>query len=72
VARIYLPSSTPEPEEAPTEATVETPDGPPEPPAAPAKSASKPEWVDYAVALGAVREDAEKATKDELIELYGA
>lgn len=37
----------------------------------PAKSAPKGEWVDYAVAQGATREDAEKSTKDALVERYG-
>jgi hypothetical protein len=39
---------------------------------APAKSASKAEWVTYAESKGAAKEDAEKATKDELIEIYGS
>lgn len=38
---------------------------------APAKSANKGEWVDYAVAQGADREEAEDMTKDELVEAYG-
>jgi len=68
---MYLPPSVPE--ETPDEVVPETPVEPePETPSAPAKSAAKPEWVDYAVAQGADRGDAEKATKDELIELYGA
>jgi hypothetical protein len=37
----------------------------------PAQVASKQAWVDYAVAQGATAEDAEKATKQELVELYG-
>ncbi|MFP8960031.1 hypothetical protein ACLIYP_05580 [Streptomyces nanhaiensis] len=37
----------------------------------PAKSATKGDWVAYAVASGADRETAEAATKDELIERYG-
>ena len=36
----------------------------------PARSASKAEWVEYAVSQGATREDAEKATRDELATLY--
>lgn len=39
--------------------------------AVPAKSADKATWVAYAVSQGAAADDAEKATKDELIELYG-
>lgn len=38
---------------------------------APAKSASKGEWVDYAVAQGADRDEAEAATKDDLVDRYG-
>ncbi|MGW0933321.1 hypothetical protein [Streptomyces sp. NPDC002644] len=37
----------------------------------PARSASKAEWVAYAVASGADQDDAEKLTKDELITQYG-
>jgi hypothetical protein len=37
----------------------------------PARSASKAEWVAYAVAQGAEQDDAEAATKDQLIERYG-
>jgi hypothetical protein len=37
---------------------------------APAKSASKGDWVEYAVSCGADREDAEGKTKDELIAEY--
>lgn len=40
-------------------------DGPPN------QSALKSVWVDYAVSQGMSREDAEAATKDELIELHG-
>lgn len=36
----------------------------------PAKSASKPEWVDYAVAQGADRDEADGLTKAELQERY--
>lgn len=57
---------------------VELPELPPaRPPAtppaavAPARSASKAEWVDFAVGQGASREDAEKATRDDLIAAYG-
>jgi hypothetical protein len=38
---------------------------------APAKSATKPEWVAYAVAQGAVQADAEALTTRQLIEQYG-
>lgn len=38
---------------------------------APTQSASKSEWVDYAVTQGETREDAEEATKAELIEEHG-
>ncbi|HYF71335.1 MAG TPA: hypothetical protein VD864_00865 [Nocardioides sp.] len=37
----------------------------------PADSASKPDWVAYAVTRGATEDDANSATKNELIELYG-
>jgi hypothetical protein len=40
-------------------------------PTRPADYASKADWVNYAVAKGAVREDAEAATKNELVQLYG-
>lgn len=36
----------------------------------PAKSASKGTWVDYAVAQGLPREEAENATRDQLAERY--
>lgn len=39
--------------------------------AAPAKSASKADWVDYAVAQGADRDEADASTKDDLIATYG-
>lgn len=38
---------------------------------APAKSASKDEWVAYAVSQGADEVEADAATKDDLIALYG-
>lgn len=38
---------------------------------APAKSASKADWVDYAVSQGATDDEASDMTKDELVELYG-
>jgi hypothetical protein len=37
----------------------------------PARSASKAEWIAYAVAQGAEQDDAEAATKEQLIEQYG-
>lgn len=42
----------------------------PEPLARPAKSASKADWVAYAVQEGQSEEDATKATRDELAALY--
>lgn len=38
---------------------------------APAKSANKPEWVAYAISQGADPDEAEAATKDQLVEIYG-
>lgn len=38
----------------------------------PPRAASKDAWVDYAVTQGAVREDAEQASKQELVAAYGA
>lgn len=40
-------------------------------PSRPADYASKADWVTYAVTRGATEEDAQAATKNELIELYG-
>jgi hypothetical protein len=40
-------------------------------PSRPAKSAAKGAWVEWAVAQGADRAEAEKATKDDLIAAYG-
>jgi hypothetical protein len=37
----------------------------------PAKSATKAEWVDYAVERGHARGDAEALTKDDLVERLG-
>lgn len=37
----------------------------------PAKTASKAEWVGWAVSLGAAVEDAEGMTKTDLVEKYG-
>lgn len=54
----------PEPEQPPEQ--VE-----PEQVERPAKAAPKAEWVAYAVAQGAAQEDAEQATKEQLIERYG-
>jgi hypothetical protein len=38
---------------------------------APAKSASKAAWADYAVAQGMAREEADAATRADLIDRYG-
>lgn len=38
----------------------------------PAKSAAKDAWVAYAVSKGATQQDAEAATKDDLIAAYGS
>ena len=43
-----------------------------EEPARPAQADNKAAWVDWAVAQGADREDAETSTKADLIELYGS
>ncbi|MCM1941776.1 hypothetical protein NC239_26615 [Streptomyces sp. G3] len=40
-------------------------------PQRPAKSASKKDWVAYAVSQGADEAEAESATRDELAEAYG-
>lgn len=37
----------------------------------PAKAASKAEWVAFAVAQGMSEEDAEAATKDDLVSAFG-
>lgn len=37
----------------------------------PAKSASKADWVEFAVANGADRDEAEKTTRDALVDQYG-
>lgn len=50
-------------------ALVTIPDSPSD--LAPAPSASKREWVEYAVRRGADREQAETLTKDELVEKNG-
>jgi hypothetical protein len=39
---------------------------------APLKTAPDTDWVKYAVSKGANQDDAQKATKQELIELYGS
>lgn len=45
----------------------------PKPPAsAPALDAPKAQWVAWAIACGAHPEDAEAATQQDLIDLYGA
>jgi hypothetical protein len=38
---------------------------------APGRSASKAEWLAYAVARGAEQADAEELTRDQLVEQYG-
>jgi len=38
---------------------------------APAASASKADWVDFAVEHGATRDEAEAQTRDQLAETYG-
>lgn len=38
----------------------------------PAKSASKADWVAFAVSQGADEDEADASTKDDLIEKYGA
>lgn len=48
------------------------PEVPAPPTEAPAVGAPKATWVAWAVACGAVLDDAEAATKNDLIELYGA
>jgi hypothetical protein len=40
-------------------------------PTRPADYATKGEWVTYAIHRGATREDAEAATKNDLIDMYG-
>lgn len=64
-----------------TPAAPSTPEPTPEPdlpPAAsapaltlPAKSANKPEWIAYAISQGADPQDAEAASKADLVETYG-
>lgn len=56
------PEPTPEPDPVPT---------PLDPADRPARSATKSEWVDWAVKAGASREEAESMTKTDLIEVYG-
>lgn len=40
-------------------------------PRRPAKTDNKAAWVDWAVSQGAERDEAEKATKDDLVKAYG-
>lgn len=49
------------------QAPAEVPEGP----TPPAKSASKADWVAYAVSQGLSPENADGATKDELIDRFG-
>jgi hypothetical protein len=41
------------------------------PATAPGRSASKADWVAYAVTRGAEQDDAEQLTRDQLAEQYG-
>lgn len=52
--------------------SVPADDDPDGPGGAPAKSATKDEWVAYAVSQGAAQADAEAQTKEQLIAEYGA
>lgn len=54
--------------ETPTPDPVPTPLDPAD---RPARSATKSEWVDWAVKAGSSRADAENMTKTDLIEVYG-
>lgn len=58
------------PEDVRKEATPEVPAPDESKSEAPAKSASKAEWVEYAVAQGMSEEDANAATKDDLAAKY--
>lgn len=49
----------------------DAPDGEHDTDGPPAKSASKADWVAYAVAQGADEADADAQTKDDLIAAYG-
>lgn len=53
------------PEQTGDPAASTNPDGPP------ATSANKPEWVEYAVSRGLSRPEAERLSKDALINRYG-
>lgn len=77
VARLVdrgLVVETPEDLEEYEDLDSETPDGEDDAAegSAPPKAAAKDAWVDYAVASGADRAEAEGLTKVELIERYGA
>lgn len=50
----------------------DAPEAPGLPTQMPATGATKPEWVGWAVANGAVPDDAEAMTKTDLIERYGS
>lgn len=52
------------------ETAPETTEGP-DPANRPARSATKQEWVNWAVECGSARSDAENMTKQDLIEVYG-
>lgn len=63
------PSSPPKVDPGPADEVTPEPDsdvtGPPK------KSASKADWVEFAVAQGADREAAEAMTKDDLVDQFG-
>jgi hypothetical protein len=59
-----FPTATPVNAPEPDEADEEVAEAPP-------KSATKGEWVDFAVSQGAEREEAEGYTKQDLVEIYG-
>ena len=70
---VYEPGEAPDASPAPVEPD-EVPDPAPEPetlPERPAGNASKDAWLDYAVALGATREDVEALSRNELRDQYG-
>lgn len=57
--------------EVPAEPEPE-PDAPPVPLEEPKKSASKADWVEYAVSKGADRAEAEAANRDDLVVVWGS
>lgn len=67
-----LPADPPQTDPEPTPEVQDDPVPTPLDPAdRPARSATKSEWVDWAVKAGADRSDAENMTKTDLIEVYG-